>query len=123
LKASGTVARLLDLIGEVVKTRVKENLTRAAAKKRARSGRRTGGATKVASKVVSKRRRVAAKRSQVIVNRAADYVALLSTHSDHRLCPAERLQALLAAVRAAIDAHGGRVPVDYVAVSCWARRE
>lgn len=50
------------------------------------------------------------------------YVDLLCTHSDHRLLPPERLQPLLDAVRAAIDAHGGRVGVDYATVLVWAQR-
>lgn len=48
--------------------------------------------------------------------------ARVRTHSDHRLLPADRLQGLLEAVRAAIDAQGGRLGVDYVSVLCWARR-
>jgi SAM-dependent methyltransferase len=54
--------------------------------------------------------------------RAAEYSELLQTHSDHRLLPAERLRGLLGAIREAIEQHGGRLPVDYVAVMCWARR-
>jgi SAM-dependent methyltransferase len=54
--------------------------------------------------------------------RAAEYLELLQTHSDHRLLPPERLGGLLGAIREAIERNGGRLPVDYAAVLCWARR-
>jgi len=53
---------------------------------------------------------------------AAQYLALLRTHSDHRLLPEDRLRGLLGAVGDAIEANGGRLGVDYVSVLCWARR-
>jgi SAM-dependent methyltransferase len=52
----------------------------------------------------------------------ARYLALLRTHSDHRLLPADRLRGLLGSIREAIEASGGRLGVDYVSVLCWARR-
>ena len=53
---------------------------------------------------------------------SAEYTALLSTHSDHRLLAADRRSNLLDAISAAIDASGDRFIVDYIAVLCWARR-
>jgi trans-aconitate methyltransferase len=53
---------------------------------------------------------------------AAAYLALLQTHSDHRLLPPERSDALLRAIGGAIEAHGGHLTIDYVCVLCWARR-
>jgi len=46
----------VDLIGEVVRIRVKENLTSAAAKKKSRAAKRPSRAKKAASKPVSTRR-------------------------------------------------------------------
>jgi len=44
------------------------------------------------------------------------WVDLLRTQSDHRMLGPERLEELLAAVAAAIDAHGGTYRHRYV---CW----
>ena len=43
----------------------------------------------------------------------AEYVALLGTHSDHRILPADKRAQFHAAVAAVIDAHGARVDVTY----------
>ncbi len=51
-----------------------------------------------------------------------EYVELLQTHSDHRLLPAGQRSTLLDAIHQAIDGHGGRFRVDYLAVLCWAHR-
>jgi SAM-dependent methyltransferase len=53
---------------------------------------------------------------------AEGYVDLLRTYSDHRLLPAEQRARLHQAIRSAIDRHGGRLAVDYVAVLTWATR-
>jgi SAM-dependent methyltransferase len=53
---------------------------------------------------------------------ASRYLALLRTHSDHRLLPEGRLRGLLGSIRDAIEANGNRLGVDYVSVLCWARR-
>jgi SAM-dependent methyltransferase len=45
---------------------------------------------------------------------AADWVDLLRTSSDHRILPRARREALLAAVAAAIDRHGGTYHHHYV---------
>jgi len=41
------------------------------------------------------------------------WLELTVTHSDHRTLPAGQLAELLAALRTAIDRHGGQVPVHY----------
>lgn len=43
----------------------------------------------------------------------AQYLELLRTHSDHRILPASRLEALLDAVAGVIEQAGGRLPVGY----------
>jgi hypothetical protein len=53
---------------------------------------------------------------------ARTYLDLLRTQSDHRLLVQERREALLNAIGAAIEDHGGDFIVDHVAVLCWARR-
>lgn len=45
---------------------------------------------------------------------AESYARLLGTHSAHRMLPDARRAALLGAVRAAIDAHGGTIGIEYV---------
>jgi SAM-dependent methyltransferase len=52
----------------------------------------------------------------------AAYLELLQTHSDHRLLPKQRLEPLLCAIGAAIDADGGSLELEYACVLCWARR-
>lgn len=47
---------------------------------------------------------------------ATEWVDLLQTQSDHRLLPPTRLEPLLAAIRAEIDAHGGTYHHPY---ACW----
>ena len=42
-----------------------------------------------------------------------EYLALLTTHSDHRMLPVEQRRALHDAVAAVIDDHGGHMTVDY----------
>jgi SAM-dependent methyltransferase len=49
------------------------------------------------------------------------YLQLLQTHSDHIMLGPEGLSALLAEVGAAIERHGGTMPVRYVTVLCLAR--
>jgi SAM-dependent methyltransferase len=44
---------------------------------------------------------------------ATGYADLMSTQSDHRLLPADRRDALLQAIRAAIDAAGGTIEIAY----------
>jgi SAM-dependent methyltransferase len=44
---------------------------------------------------------------------AADYAALLTTHSDHRQLPPGQLERLVAAVRTELERHGGRAVVRY----------
>jgi hypothetical protein len=45
---------------------------------------------------------------------SAEYVDLLRTHSDHILLPPERRDALLDAIAAVIDSHGGSFELPYV---------
>lgn len=52
---------------------------------------------------------------------AERYVRLLRTHSDHIMLGPGRQEALLHAVAAAIDRHGGTIPIRYVTVLCLAR--
>ena len=66
--------------------------------------------------------RRAASTSGARSTRTADYLALLQTHSDHRLLDRERLEAVLTGIGDAIDSHGGSLAVNYVAVLCWAER-
>lgn len=42
-----------------------------------------------------------------------DYVGLMATHSDHRLLESGQREALLAAIRRAIDSHGGAIEMRY----------
>jgi SAM-dependent methyltransferase len=51
-----------------------------------------------------------------------EWLDLLSTHSDHRILPAEQRSRLHAAVGDAIDRHGGRVDFVYDAVVYLSRR-
>lgn len=51
-----------------------------------------------------------------------EWVALLGTHSDHRMLPEEQRTRLHAAVADAIDRHGGRVDVVYDCVVYLSRR-
>jgi SAM-dependent methyltransferase len=51
-----------------------------------------------------------------------DWVALLGTHSDHRILPEEQRTRLHSAVGDAIDRHGGRVDVVYDTVVYLSRR-
>jgi SAM-dependent methyltransferase len=51
----------------------------------------------------------------------AQYLELLGTHSDHIVLPDAQRAALLDAVGAAIDAHGGRFLLPYRARLCLAR--
>ena len=53
---------------------------------------------------------------------AEEYVGLQQTQSNHRLLPADRRAALLAAIRREIEDHGGSFPVDYVTLLHVARR-
>lgn len=52
----------------------------------------------------------------------AEYLALLSTHSDHILLAEAARERLLAGVGAAIDAAGGSFELTYQALLCLARR-
>jgi SAM-dependent methyltransferase len=52
---------------------------------------------------------------------AGEYVDLLRTHSNHRLLPEAQREALHAAVREAIERHGGRAEVRYEAQLYLAR--
>ncbi len=54
---------------------------------------------------------------------ADQWVDLARTHSDHRMLPTDRLGPLLAAVHAAIDAHGGVYDHPYDCVLWLHRRE
>jgi SAM-dependent methyltransferase len=49
------------------------------------------------------------------------WLDLVETHSDHRTLPPERRSALLDALRVALDAVGGQVPVDYQTTLVTAR--
>jgi SAM-dependent methyltransferase len=49
------------------------------------------------------------------------YLQLLQTHSDHIMLGPQKLPALLAAVGAVLERHGGRIPIRYVTVLCVAR--
>jgi SAM-dependent methyltransferase len=49
------------------------------------------------------------------------WVDLMRTSSDHKMLPSRRREELLAEVRAAIDAHGGRYDQHYV-IRLWAAR-
>lgn len=51
----------------------------------------------------------------------AEYVALLSTHSDHVLLPDDRRAQLMSAVTDVIEAHGGTLELNYVTRLCLAR--
>ena len=51
-----------------------------------------------------------------------EYVDLMRTQSDHRLLPEAQRETLLAAVRDAIERHGGRAEVSYEAHLYLARR-
>lgn len=54
---------------------------------------------------------------------AAEYVQMLSTHSDHQLLPADRRERLLGRIEALIDAkYGGTVVKDYATVLQIARK-
>jgi SAM-dependent methyltransferase len=53
---------------------------------------------------------------------ATAYGELIQTHSDHRMQPGEHLQALVEAVRSAIDAAGGELVYPYETVLLIARR-
>ena len=52
---------------------------------------------------------------------AAEYVALLSTHSDHIVLPDGRRAELMGAVTDVIDAHGGTLRMNYATKLCLAR--
>jgi len=52
---------------------------------------------------------------------ADECVGLLRTQSDHRMLPADRREALLAAIHAAVERHGGMRHMPYVAALGWAR--
>ena len=51
-----------------------------------------------------------------------EWVRLLGTHSNHRMLPDDVRTALHAEVGAAVDAHGGRLPVTYDTVCYLSRR-
>jgi trans-aconitate methyltransferase len=51
-----------------------------------------------------------------------EWIALLGTHSDHRILPEEQRSRLHAAVGEAIDRYGGRVDVVYDTVAYLSRR-
>src|SRR5262249_45354664 len=51
-----------------------------------------------------------------------EWVALLGTHSDHRILPEEQRTRLHAAVGDVIDRHGGRVDVVYDTTAYLSRR-
>jgi SAM-dependent methyltransferase len=53
---------------------------------------------------------------------AEEYADLLSTSSDHRMLPTEQREALLAAIRAAVEEHGGCIEVRYETHLHLARR-
>jgi SAM-dependent methyltransferase len=52
----------------------------------------------------------------------AQWIRLVQTHSDHVVLDAERRADLMAALAAAIDAHGGRIEAPYVTYTVLARR-
>jgi len=52
----------------------------------------------------------------------AEYLALLGTHSDHILLPADAREQLFRGVSAAIDAAGGSFELEYETLLCLARR-
>ena len=53
---------------------------------------------------------------------ADDYVGLMETQSPHRLLPADRRDALLAAIRSAIESSGSAFEVEYVSRLYLAKR-
>ncbi len=53
---------------------------------------------------------------------AEDYAQLISTHQDHILLAADRREALLDELRAAIARGGGRLAMTYATIVCMARR-
>lgn len=53
---------------------------------------------------------------------AAEYLALLGTHSDHILLPDSARELLFNGVGAAIDATGGSFELTYQTLLCLARR-
>ncbi len=53
---------------------------------------------------------------------AAEYLELMRTQSPHRMLPATQRDALHGAIGAAIERHGGRIPVRYEAYLYLARR-
>jgi SAM-dependent methyltransferase len=53
---------------------------------------------------------------------ATDYRDLVRTYSEHRLLPPEQLEALVAAIHSAINAHGGTCTVSYRTYLYWAGR-
>ena len=53
----------------------------------------------------------------------ATWLELLSTQSDHRMLDDDTRAALFDRIRAAVDAHGGSVEVDYLSVCYLARRD
>lgn len=53
---------------------------------------------------------------------AEGYVELMATQSDHRLLPPETLADLHTGIAAAIDAHGGRIEIPYLARLLMGRR-
>lgn len=65
----------------------------------------------------------ARRRYRFSVNYDADtYLEVVSTHSDHNLLPAEPKRRLFDAIRAAIEAHGGRFNLVYQTTLLLARR-
>jgi hypothetical protein len=50
-----------------------------------------------------------------------DYVALLSTHSDHLILPAASRGEILEAIAEVIDGAGGSFPMTYATLLCLAR--
>lgn len=54
---------------------------------------------------------------------AAEYVALVSTQSNHIVLPADRRAELMAAVTDVIEAHGGTLPLTYVTKLCLAQAQ
>jgi SAM-dependent methyltransferase len=52
----------------------------------------------------------------------ADWLALISSHSDHSTLPADQLSELLDTVGAVIDEHGGEIDAHFVTYAIVARR-
>lgn len=61
-------------------------------------------------------------RGWVASHDTSEWLAVLETHSDHRILPVEVREPLLERVGAVVEAHGGHVDIEYDAVAILAKR-